>query len=113
MVLVCEHGNPVLTCPICNAPPELPPPEPDDPTRDEDTGTKSVIGEITEAFDEISQRFFGLRDSFKGFGTVLGVETQNLGKKMETSVNNMKTNVENLTLKFKKMGENLANILNP
>lgn len=97
-------------------PPPPPPPEPTyphDPTIDTDTITKSVVGEISEAFDEISQSFLRLRDSFNSFGTILGVETQSLGKKMESSVNNIKLNVENLTQSFRRMGENLSNILSP
>ena len=88
-----------------------PPPDPDPLPPVVTDAEQSVMGEISEAFDEISQGFLGLEGAFKGFGTKLGVETQNLGKRMELSVNNIKTTVEDLVLRFKQMGENLSNIL--
>ncbi len=94
-----------------------PPPDPDPPPDPlppvETDAEQSVIGEIGEAFDELSIGFIGLKEAFDGFGTKLGVETQNLGRTMESSVNNIKINVEDLILRFKNMGENLANILSP
>ncbi len=95
------------------APPPEPPPDPDPLPPVPTDADQSVIGEIGEAFDEISKGFIGLEEAFKGFGTKLGVETQNLGKTMESSVNNIKINVEDLILRFKNMGENLSNILSP
>ena len=99
---------------LIEPPPEPPPePEPPDPTLDPDEPSKSVMGEVNEAFTEIGAAFFKLRDSFKAFGTVLGLETQNLGKTIKSSVNNIILNVDNVNLRFKRMAENLANNLSP
>ena len=97
-------------------PPESEPePEPEpvleDPTADADTGTQSVIGEISEAFHEIAASFKGLQNAFVNFGSTLGVESKALGNKMQVSVGNIKATVGELTDKFKAMGDNLSNIL--
>jgi len=70
---------------------------------------QSVLGEIVEAFNDLGNGFLGLKNAFTNFGTVLGGEAQTLGTKMETSIINIKNNVSDLTLKLKKMGENLSN----
>jgi len=90
--------------------PDPDPVDPIDPSIDLNPTSLSVMGEIAEAFDEISLAFFALRDSFTSFGMTLGVETQQIGVKLESSVNSIKDKVENLTIKFKTMGTNLANI---
>ena len=75
-----------------------------DPT----SASKSVLGEVIEAFSEISVAFSGLASSFNDFGQVIETEAGNLGTQMKTSVNNIKIDIDNVISKFGDIGTNLA-----
>lgn len=79
-----------------------PPPEP--------VNAQSVLGEMLEAFGEISFAFNGMGLAFKTFGEVIQTEAGNLGVQMKSSVDNIKIDVSNVVSKFGNMGKNLAAI---
>lgn len=80
-----------------------------DPT----SASKSVIGEVIEAFFEISTGLNSLGNAFTSFGNTVQSQSLVLGDQMKSSVNNIKLKVGNLTLKLKNMGENLSKVLSP
>ena len=82
--------------------------EPDPPA--EPAESQSVLGEMLEAFGEISHAFNGLGLGFKYFGEVLEVEAGNLGTTIKNSVDKIKTDISNVISKFGDMGTNLAAI---
>lgn len=84
-------------------------PSAQDPT----SASRSVLGEVIEAFLEISTGFNSLGNAFSAFGNTVKSQSVALGDQMKTSVNDIKLKVGNLTLKLKKMGENLSKILSP
>ena len=73
--------------------------------------SKSVLGETTEAFDEIGIALKSFGASFTGLGNTIKAQSDGLGNQMRTSVNNINTKVSALVQKFKDMGSNLANNL--
>lgn len=82
---------------------EPPPPEPRE--------TRSVLGEILEAFGEIAYSFNGMGIAFSNFGKVIQSEADNLGTQMKKSTNNIKYDIDNVVSKFADMGKTLANNL--
>lgn len=94
---------------VVNIPPPpkeiLEPPPPPEPAE-----AQSVLGEMLEAFGEISHAFNGMGLAFKTFGEVIQTEAGNLGTQMKSSVDAIKTDVGNVVSKFGDMGRNLAAI---
>ena len=78
----------------------LPPPE--------SSASRGVLGEVLEAFNEISYDFNGLAKAFNAFGNVIETEADNLGTQIKTSVNDIKIDIDNVVSKFGNIGKNLA-----
>jgi hypothetical protein len=83
-----------------------------DPSLDVSTYPKSIMGELIEAFREISAAFKAFGTSLNSFGSTVKTESEGLGNRMKTSSDSIRGGVFGVLDKFKTMSTNLANGFN-